>query len=161
MGILNKHFKKCKSESLLTQQTRDKIIKANFLFDNQKYSDCAKVYSEILNELADLSFVLPETYEIIKRMINVSYELGAKDNAYMYIALLALTERSKANLCDYVFTVAKISYEANDIDFAKGFIQASYYSTDGAYFCSPESKELLHLVGINDNRTFDDYSQDY
>lgn len=62
---------------------------------------------------------------------------------------------------DFVFTVAKISFDANDLDFARGFIKASYYSSDGAYFYSSESKKYLQFVGIEDNRTFDDYCQDY
>lgn len=161
MGILSKRNSQKKNEIIISQQMEDRIIKANLLFASKNYSECAKAYREILNEFGDLTYVLPESYEIIKKMIKVSYEMGTKDEAYKYIALLALTERSKANMNDFVFTVAKISFDANDLDFARGFIKASYYSSDGAYFYSSESKKYLQFVGIEDNRTFDDYCQDY
>lgn len=159
MGILNKRQKA--KEPLISKQLKDKIIKADFLFDSKDYAQCIKFYHEILDEFGNAAFKMSETYEILKKLIKVSYEIGMKDKAYMYIGLLALVDRSKKNLNDYVFTVAKIAYDAKDFEFAKGFIMASYYSTDGAYFYLPEMKELLQFVGIKDNRTFDDYSQEY
>lgn len=161
MGILNKLGIKNKSELLISKQTNVEIVKANLLFNNKSYSECLKAYRKILEGFSDSVFDFPESYEIIKNMIQASYETREKENAYMYIALLALTKRAKLNTNEYIFTVAKISFDAKDYDYSRGLIKAAYYSTDGAYFCSPESKDMLRFVGIEDNRTFDDYSQEY
>ena len=161
MGILNKLGMKIEPDLSVSKQIKDKIAKANLLFNNMHYSESLEVYRDILEEFSDAVFDFSESYEIIKNMIHASYETGAKENAYMYIALLALTKRSKLNINEYIFTVAKIAFDAKDYDYSRGFIKAAYYSTDGAYFCSPESKVMLQFVGIEDNRTFDDYSQEY
>lgn len=161
MGILNKFGMKSKSKPWVSKQMNEEIVKANLLFNNKSYSDCLKAYRKILEGFSDSVFDLPESYEIIKNMIQASYEIGKKENAYMYIALLALTKIAKLNINEYIFTVAKISFDAKDYDYSRGFIKAAYYSTDGAYFCLPESKVMLQFVGIEDNRTFDDYSQEY
>lgn len=160
MGILNKHIQK-KNESIISDCIKEKIAEADCLYNNGDCFGCMKMYREILCSFSDLAFSLPEAYEIIKKLAKISYQIDAKEDAYMYIALLALTERSKANINDYIYNVAQIAYDATDESFAKGLIKASYYSTDGAYFSSLDSKKFLKCVGIEDDRTFEDYSQDY
>lgn len=160
MGILNNVFKK-NDQINSSDLFKDEINKVNCLFESNQFEKCISLCETILNEMNDLVYSTQEGCLIIEMLIKSNYKINKRDEAYRYIALLALSKYSVNNMKEYLFNIISISFEAEDFDLAKGYIKALYYSSDGAYFCYPERKKYLNLVGIVDDRTFDDYCQDY
>lgn len=159
MGILNKKSSKNeKSQSLFNSEEKEYV---NQLTKNGQHSEGLEYLDNLFSRLGDNAYNCSDGFEIIKRSIEISYEMNDKEKAYKYIALLSLTSRAQSNIGDYLFSVSELSFNARDIHFANGIIKALYQYSDGAYFCYEERKKYLDSAGIIDNRTFDDYSEDY
>lgn len=160
MGILNNMFKKkiqTNSSCLFT----DEKNKANCLYESGLFEECISLCKTVIDEMNELVYSTQEGYLIIEMLIKSNYRINKKDEAYRYIAMLALSKYSINHMEEYLFKIASISFEAGDNDLAKGYIRALYYFSDGAYFCYPTRKKYLDFVGIVDDRTFEDYCQDY
>lgn len=155
-GITNKIKKKNDTDTALSEQ----ISTFKKLYFAQKYEECSDSFSCLYAQM-DKWIYTPEAYDILERMISLSYRLDEKERAYEYIALLAVPYSSKGCTKNYLFSVIELTYAAKDFEICKGFIRALYQISDGAFFCDEVSKKYLSLVGIVDNRTFEDYSDDY
>ncbi len=119
------------------------------------------LFAEALSSMEKEGYSGQDHYDVLNTIIALTYKLNKKEDAYKFIALLLLTEQAKQNTCYCLFDVAKTAYDANDTLFAKGLIKAIYQASDGSYFAEPDLKKYLEFVGIQDDRTFEDYSQDY
>ena len=155
-GTTNKFKKKDDIDTALVEQ----ISTFKKLYSTQRYEDCLASFSHLSAQM-DKWIDTPDAYDILERMINLSYRLDKKEQAYEYIALLAIPYSSKGCTKNYLFDVIELTYAAKDFEICKGFIRALYKISDGAFFCNEISKKYLSLVGIVDNRTFEDYAEDY
>lgn len=128
---------------------------------NGQYIECLSFLNSLISQIGDGAYNSTDGFELIKKAIEVSYLAHDKEEAYRFIALLSLTSRAQSNMGDYLFTVCELSFNARDSEFAKGCIKALYQYSDGAFFCYDERKKYLSFAGIDDTRTFDDYSEEY
>ena len=156
-GITNNKTKKKKDTDIVLLE---QISTFKEFYSASKYDECSALFSCLYAQM-DKWIYTSEAYDILEKMISLSYRLGDKEHAYEYMALLAIPYSSKDCVKNYLFSIIELTYSAKDFEICKGFIRALYQVSDGAYFCDEVNKKYLSLVGIEDSRTFEDYAEDY
>ena len=135
--------------------------------DNKNYKSAYKLAKDYYNSPAFVKYFTQTKLYICSSLIDVCYKLQKNEevseyiNAYKQIDFL-LNGSLHKNGAMFFYEIGKIMFENDIKEDAFKYLKNAYDLSNGTLFLTKEDKEkYLKFLNIKDDRTFEDFSQDY
>lgn len=141
------------------EKTAD-IIKAQK--DEGNYESAYKIAKEIFLSGQFEEYHFQTKIDVCKLLIEVCLFLGKDNEADEYVNKYITIDDGLKTVCgSFQYTIGMIMLEHGRQEKAEELLRECYFLSDGAFFYDEKGKALLKMIGIEDDRTFEDYSNEY
>lgn len=135
------------------------------LIEKGNYDKAYKLAKETYQSDTYESFFRQTKLFICLKLIDLSYKLNKDKDADIYIeAYKKVDEKIEIHdkLGESYYIIGKVMFENGKKEKAREFLQKAYDKSKGTLFLTKEDKEkYLKFLNIKDDRTFEDFSEDY
>ena len=135
------------------------------LIEKENYEGAYKLAKETFQSETYESFFRQTKLFICLKLIDLCYKLNNDSEADTYIDTY-IKEDEKIEIHkktgEYYYIIGKVMFENGRKEKAREFLQKAYDKSKGTLFLTKEDKEkYLKFLKIKDDRTFEDFSEDY